>query len=161
MLHNIHMMFPRGSCSLRWFPDKKNYPDIFLFMPLSMNEDFVDDTEVEGLDQSDLQVRLEETHRVVNACINLWNKAREILDSDEQLIKYYTWIANLQVMLQLAEETCSGESILGLQEVITTVDDKLNDLEREYGLVYDIARERVREQIQKFYQRFRGIPNSQ
>jgi hypothetical protein len=113
----------------------------------------------EELTQSELQPKLEDTRRVVDACIKLWEKAKEILVSNEQLIKYYTWIANLRVMLKLAEKTRSGEPIPDLhEEVIPEVNRNLDDLERKYGLVYEMARERVREQIQKFHQRLSQLP---
>lgn len=53
MIHKIMQFFPRGQMSLRWYPDPENYPDIFLFMPLSLEEAITDETEIEGLDQNE------------------------------------------------------------------------------------------------------------
>lgn len=108
----------------------------------------------QGITQSELRQKLEHIRSVVDACIELWKKADELLDRehDEQIIKYYTWIANLTVMLDLAEKHSSGEPLPKLdEEVIPKVNQKLNDLEKDYGLVYEVAKERTIEQVKKFY----------
>lgn len=53
MYHKITQIFRRGQCSLRWFPDPSNYPDVFLYMPLKMDESFYNETEIEGLAETE------------------------------------------------------------------------------------------------------------
>ncbi|MEQ8464201.1 NB-ARC domain-containing protein [Coleofasciculus sp. E1-EBD-02] len=108
----------------------------------------------QGNTQFELQRKLEDIHGLVDTCIELWKKADELLDHEngEQIIKYYTWIANLTVMLDLAEKYSSGEQLPNLnEEVITEVNQKLNNLENDYDLVYEAAKERSIQQVKKFY----------
>lgn len=68
MIHGIMQIFPRGGCSLRWFPDKEDFPWIFLFMPLRIEESFIDETEIEGLEQK-------ETRDIIKTNFNLISSA--------------------------------------------------------------------------------------
>lgn len=68
LIHKIQQLFPRGSCSIQWYPDPEDFPDIFLFMPLTIDESFSDETEVEGLDQ-------DETRNVIRTTFNMISSA--------------------------------------------------------------------------------------
>lgn len=69
LIHQILQMFPRGSCSLRWFPDPIIYPEIFLFMPLTMEDDFTDDTEIEGLPENETRDIIRTTFNIISSAV--------------------------------------------------------------------------------------------
>lgn len=69
LYHKIIQIFTRGQCSLRWFPDPSNYPDIFLYMPLKMDESFTDDTEIEGLAETETLDVIKTNFNIISSAV--------------------------------------------------------------------------------------------
>lgn len=69
MVHQIMQMFPRGGCSLRWYPDKIDYPDVFLFMPLRLEENFTDETEYDGLEQKETRDQIKTNFNIISSAV--------------------------------------------------------------------------------------------
>jgi hypothetical protein len=81
----------------------------------------------------------------------LWDEAKALLTPSEQVIKYYTWMANLEMMLQLLSQYSSGIALPNEEDIENEVIAKLDELEREYGLVYEWARNQTIRQTNQFY----------
>lgn len=58
MLHNLNTRFTQGETSLIYYPDYDNYPDVFLTMPIFIDGNFNDETEIEGLDVKETRDRI-------------------------------------------------------------------------------------------------------
>ena len=69
MLHKIFQMFPRGGCSLLWYPDPDNHPNVFLYMPLRIDETFVDETDIEGLDEKETRDIIKTNFNIVSSAV--------------------------------------------------------------------------------------------
>lgn len=69
LIHKIMQLFARGQRSLRWYPDTNNYPDIFVFMPLSLEEGITDETEIEGLDQNETRDIIRTNFTIVSSAV--------------------------------------------------------------------------------------------
>lgn len=100
---------------------------------------------------------LEEARSVVEVASRLWEKAKILLTPNEQIIRYYTWMANLEIMLQLLTHYGSDAQLPSQADVDREVAQKLDELEREYGLVYDWARNQTIRQTDQFYTMISGL----
>jgi len=69
LLHKIMQLFPRGQRSIRWYVDPDGHPEIFLFMPLSVDESFADETEIEGLDQTETRNIVKTNFTIVSSAV--------------------------------------------------------------------------------------------
>jgi hypothetical protein len=95
---------------------------------------------------------LEEASSVVDVVAKLWEQARILLTPGEQVIKYYVWTANLEMMLHLMRLQYSFDAQLPSEaDVEREVTAKLDELESEYGLVYGWARNQTIRQIGQFH----------
>jgi hypothetical protein len=94
---------------------------------------------------------LEEARSVVDVAARLWEQAKILLTPGEQVIRYYVWMANLEMMLQLLTQYSSGVKLPSQADVHREVTAKLDKLEIEYGLVYGWARNQTIRQIDQFY----------
>jgi hypothetical protein len=101
----------------------------------------------EGVDSS----VLEETRWVMETTFRLWERAKELLTSGEKIIRYYAWIANLETMLELAENHRSGGQPLTWMEVERRVIEDLDSLESQYGITYPWAKDQALAQINQYY----------
>lgn len=69
IIHKIMQLFARGQRSIRWYPDPENYPKIFLFMPLQLDESINDETEIEGLDQNETRNIIRTNFTIVSQAV--------------------------------------------------------------------------------------------
>jgi len=69
VLHRILMMFTRGQCSLKWYPMPLVFPDIFLYMPLKLDEGFFDETEVEGLTEKETGDLIKTNFNIISSAV--------------------------------------------------------------------------------------------
>lgn len=69
MLHKIMQLFDRGDRSIRWYPDTENYPGIFLYMPLHLEETISDESEIEGLDQNETRNVIKTNFIIVSSAV--------------------------------------------------------------------------------------------
>jgi len=58
MLHNFNTKLIQGGTSLIYYPDYANYPEVFLAMPIMVDGNFNDETEVEGLEVKETRDRV-------------------------------------------------------------------------------------------------------
>jgi len=58
MFHAIYNTFPKGEAHLIYFPDLTNHPKTFLQMPHKMELAVTDETDVEGLEQSETRDKI-------------------------------------------------------------------------------------------------------
>ena len=108
MIHKIMQWFYRGQCSLRWYPDKTNYPDVFLFMPLSLEETVSDETDMEGLDEK-------ETRDIIKTNFNIISQA----------VVPFDYLEIPAVSRILVDEEISDNGII---EINTVIDGSIFDL---------------------------------
>ncbi|MFN9176523.1 MAG: NB-ARC domain-containing protein, partial [Synechocystis sp.] len=94
---------------------------------------------------------LEEASSVVDVAAGLWEQAKILLTPGEQVIKYYAWMTNLEMMLQLLMQYSSDTQLPSQADVEREVTAKLDVLESEYGLVYGWARNQTIRQIDQFH----------
>jgi hypothetical protein len=94
---------------------------------------------------------LEEASSVVDVAAGLWEQAKILLTPGEQVIKYYAWMTNLEMMLQLLMQYSSDTQLPSQADVEREVTAKLDELESEYGLVYGWARNQTIRQIDQFH----------
>lgn len=101
-----------------------------------------------GIDKS----FLEEINQLIEMTYKLWEAAKELLNPNEKIIRYYIWIANLETMYELVENHHSHKQLIPWEEVERRVIEDLDNLEEQYRLSYPWAREKSLEHTNQFYQ---------
>ena len=94
---------------------------------------------------------IQEAEKLVKVTDQLWKAAQKMLKSNEKIIKYYLWMANLETKFELARDHSLGNSLISWKEAENRLIADLDELENKYRLIYPWAREVAMDQLRKFY----------
>lgn len=83
---------------------------------------------------------LDETRDVLDVSSRLWEKAKTLLTQDEQVIKYYIWMASSEIMLELLEQYHSNGQVPIQAEVQRGITAKLETLKHQYKVDYRLGK---------------------
>jgi len=95
--------------------------------------------------------RLAEAKRTLELARKLWDVAKNTARQGEKPIQYYLWLADLEEKVALAWAHSQGRPIEDWQTVQQRVADRQAELESQFGLRYEWAREKSIEQLKEFH----------
>ena len=112
MLHAIITSFPLGRTNLMHYPDPVNYPDDYLFMPIDMEDEIRDDTEIEGLSEKETRDRVRTTFS---------------LKFTEAVVPYDSFRADVVTPFVAGDPNDPNDHGTGGIYVVETINDYLNE----------------------------------
>ncbi|MBD1853931.1 caspase family protein [Cyanobacteria bacterium FACHB-502] len=103
---------------------------------------------------------LDEARIVLDIASRLWEEAKSLLAPGEQVIKYYMWMASSEMMLLLLERYNSNDQFPTQSEVEEQASAQIDELQEQYGLVYEWAKDKVLDLARGFHNLLSNLQRS-